>query len=372
MVLPLLAVCVTAAPACARMPPFHAATIEHGRLERVDGGFWILSLDGTAEQRGQAAGTLVGEQVRWLLPRYLKQVAALDQLSPHHREVVQALAAEIPAAHMAQVNALADAAKVDRTTLLAVNLAPEMLAELACSCLATTAAASADGKVHLARNLDWPGGELLTGADLVTIEDTPAYRFASFTWPGLVGVVTGMNEAGVAAADLVALKTGNRRPQPGVPVLFAVRSMLERAGSVDEALAWLKAARRTMPQNYAIVDRQDVRVVETAPLQFRVRESRGGTAVITNYWHEESGHASDGRYARLTAAAGAKPGVAELEQALAATAIKRLNVQAVVLEPETATAFVARGKPPVAQGSWARIDLSARLRGGGPGAQLAP
>jgi len=176
-------VCVwagTEAACAAAMPAFRAGTVEHGRLER-SGNLWVLSLDGSPEQRGQAAGALVGEQVRWLLPRYLRQVASIKSLSPYQQQFVATFAKAVPAAHLAELNALADAAGVERTTLLAVNLAPELLAEFACSCLATTPERSSDGRVRLARNLDWPGGDLLAGSGLVTIESGGGHRFASFT-----------------------------------------------------------------------------------------------------------------------------------------------------------------------------------------------
>jgi hypothetical protein len=345
------------------MPPLRAGSTAHGKLAKT-GEHWVLELEGTPEERGKAAGTLVGEQVRWLLPRYLKKVLSTDRLSPAQKEAVAAIASEVPAAHFAELNAMAEAAQVDRTALYAANLAPEVLPSLACSCLATLPGRSSDGKVRLARNLDWPGADILAGAALVVIESGASHRFASFTWPGLLSVATGMNDAGLAAADLMALGTGSVALKPGIPVLFAVRSMLEQASNVDEALAWLKSAARTIPQNYALADASGVRVVETGASYFRVREVADGIAAITNYWHEDKGGAKDPRYAKMLQAAGSKKlGVADLEAILAGTALPQgMNAQAVVLEPETRMAHIAQGKPPVAQGTWRALDLSGWLR----------
>lgn len=350
--------------ACAvSRPAFRAATVAHGKLSQVD-GFWVMQLDGTPAQRGKAAGLLVGEQVRWLLPRYLKKVASVEKLSSWQKERVAALAAEIPRPHFEQVIAYAEAAKVDRTTLFAINMAPEVWAAFACSCLATTAERSADGKVRLARNLDWLGGGLLADAGLVVIESGGNHRFASFGWPGMVGVATGMNDAGLAAADLVALHTGgSRRPHPGVPVLFVVRSMLEAANSVDAALARLAGARRTMPQNYAFADRDGARAVETSATRFQVRPLEAGLTAITNFWNEAGGGAKDHRYGGMLQAAGdRKLGAADLQRILAGAAIRDMNIQSVILEPETRTAHVAHGKMPVASGTW-RILALGRLLG---------
>ena len=319
-----------------------------------------MELEGTPEERGKAAGLLLGEQIRWLLPRFLKKVASIDSLSPFQKEMVAALAAEVPAAHFKQLNALAEAAKVDRTTLFAVNLAPEALSALGCSCLATMPERSSDGQVRLARNLDWQGGEILTGASLIAIESGGGHRFASITWPGLVSVVTGMNDAGLVVADLMALGTGNgKQPRPGVPVLFILRSLLERTDSVDSAMAWMRKERRTIPQNYALADTAGAKVVETGASYYRIRPSTDGLAIITNYWREEQGGAKDQRYGQMLRQAGnGKLGVGQLQGILAEAALGDMNVQSVVLEPRSRTAHVAHGKPPVARGTWKTIDLS--------------
>ena len=342
-------------------PGLRAGTVDHGKLSKV-GDLWVLELDGSPVERGKAEGVLLGEQIRWLLPRYLKKVASVEKLSNYQKELVAAIAAGIPSPHFDQLNALADAANVDRTALFAVNLAPEVLTSFACSCLAITAERSSDHKVRLARNLDWPGGDLLAEAGLVVIESGGGHRFASFTWPGLVSVATGMNDAGLAVADLMALGTGNKHPQPGLPVLFLLRSLLEKADSVEAALASLQSTQRTMAQNYAFADSSGARVVETGPSYFHVRPVEMGLAAITNFWHEERGGAKDGRYARMVQTAGKqKLGAADLQQILAEAAIASMNVQSVVLEPETRRAIIAQGKVPIANGSWKTLELSAWL-----------
>ena len=357
----LLALLVLVSACSTPNPGLRAGTADHGKLSKV-GDVWVLELDGSPVERGKAEGVLLGEQIRWLLPRYLKKVASVERLSNYQKELVAAIAAGIPSAHFDQLNALADAAKVDRTALFAVNLAPELLSSLACSCLATTAERSSDRKVRLARNLDWPGGDLLAQAGLVVVESGSAHRFASFTWPGLVSVATGMNDAGLAVADLMALGTGNHRPQPGLPVLFALRSLLEKADSVESAIAHLESTQRTMAQNYAFADSGGARVVETGASYFHVRPVEMGLAAITNFWHEERGGAKDGRYARMLQTAGKERlGAADLQRILAEAAIASMNVQSVILEPEARRALIAQGKTPVASGTWKVLELSAWL-----------
>ena len=85
-------------------PGLRAGTVDHGKLSRV-GDVWVLELDGSPVERGKAEGVLLGEQLRWLLPRYLKKVASVDQLSNYQKELVAAIATGIPSAHFDQLNA---------------------------------------------------------------------------------------------------------------------------------------------------------------------------------------------------------------------------------------------------------------------------
>jgi hypothetical protein len=358
----LIAIALLHSACASPRPNFHAAVVEHGKLSQAD-GFWVMELVGTPAQRGRAAGQLVGAQVRWLLPRYLKKAAQIDKLSPAQKRKVTNLAAEIPRPYMEQINAYAEAAGVDPITLLAVNVAPEALASFGCSCLATSTARSSDGKIRLARNLDWIAGDLLADAGLVVIESGASHRFASFTWPSVVGVVTGVNDTGLAVADLMALHTGAGRPQPGMPVLFVVRDLLEHSGDVEAALSRLQSTPKTMAHNYALADPQSIKAVETSPAHFQVRRNDNGLAVITNFWDEAAGGARDNRYASMLKIAGnRKLDAGELQRILAQVALGEMNVQAMVIEPATRKIYLARGKPPVAKGSWRILDLKKFLQ----------
>ena len=75
--------------ACAHSPPaFQSAEVKNGSLERHQ-KVWVMQLSGTPQQRGKAAGALVGEQIRWVLPRYLRATLGSAELPGHVRGLVQ-------------------------------------------------------------------------------------------------------------------------------------------------------------------------------------------------------------------------------------------------------------------------------------------
>lgn len=347
-----------AAAAAVGAPAYAPGSVPHGELRPAQGQ-WVLSLQGAAADRGRAAGTLLGPQIRWLLPRYLKAAFGVERVPARLAPALRALAEGIPAAHRRQLEAMASAAGVDEGALLVANLPTELREGLGCTSAGVGRLRSPDGTVRLARNLDWQGGELLAPLGLVVVEaGVGVHPFVSFTWPGLVGVVTGINAEGLTVANLVAL--GQRGdPRGRTPVLFAVRAALERDATVQQALARLRATPAGTPQSFALADPHEAVALERAAGHFLVRAPEGGLALVSNYWGEDRGAATDGRYPRLRAALAAGPvGVERLQQVLGAVAMGRRNLQAVVLEPATRRAWLAWGQLPAAQGPYRALELS--------------
>ncbi|HEY3819367.1 MAG TPA: C45 family peptidase [Polyangiaceae bacterium] len=96
------------------------------------------------------------------------------------------------------------------------------------------------------------------------VREEGAVPFASVAWPGFVGVVTGMNAAGV-----VLVVHGARAGEPsadGMPVAFSLREALAHAHTTDEAVALLRAQRVMVSHIVFVADgKGSVAVVERAP-----------------------------------------------------------------------------------------------------------
>jgi hypothetical protein len=347
--------------ACAHLPPvFRSAEVQNGSLG-CRGSVWVMQLSGTPEQRGKAAGVLVGEQIRWVLPRYLKAILGSAEVSEQVHGLVRKIATGIAKEHLDQLKALADSAGVDLDGLLVANLAPDLFAALSCSCLVVSGKKSSSGRLRFARNLDWHGGDVLAELGLVVVESGAKLRFASVTWPGLVGVATGMNEKGLAAADLVVL--GRRGgTQPGVPVFFALRTLMETCGSVDAAADLMKQIRRTVLQNYMLADSKTAAALETGPERFRRRDLKAGHVAVANHFGPD--RHPRGRYAKLVKAAQrGELGVEELQQVLEQVALGDMNVQAVVFEPGELVIHLSTRSRPAARGPFAQLDLAPFFKG---------
>ncbi|MBX3233842.1 MAG: hypothetical protein KIT84_31325 [Labilithrix sp.] len=111
---------------------------------------------------------------------------------------------------------------------------------LACTAFGIAPPQSADGHAFFARAFDFEAAEVFDQDKVVFIvEEQGAIPFASVAWPGFIGVVTGMNEEGVAVA--VHGARARETSTTGMPVPFSLRNVLSKARTAEEAIALLKS-----------------------------------------------------------------------------------------------------------------------------------
>lgn len=143
---------------------------------------------------------------------------------------------------------------------------------LGCTALAAARGATTDGHLVIGRNFDFEGPELFDREKAVLFfKPQGRLGFVSVAWSGMMGVVTGLNEAGIYAS-VNALRSDDKS-EAGVPVELLLREVLESAHSLDEALAILRDRPVLVPDLYLIGDGQsgEAAVVERSPTRFVVR-----------------------------------------------------------------------------------------------------
>jgi hypothetical protein len=110
---------------------------------------------------------------------------------------------------------------------------------IGCSTFGMGPGATKDGHTLLARAFDFEAGDVFDRDKAVYfVRGEGVIPFASVAWPGLIGVMSGMNAEGVAVV-VHGARAGTPRPV-GEPVVFMLRDVLERAHDTDEAIAILK------------------------------------------------------------------------------------------------------------------------------------
>lgn len=121
-------------------------------------------------------------------------------------------------------------------SLYDIALAFEHSPLLACTAFVASGPATTNGHTIVGRNFDFDVDPWFDDDKIVEIvAPSGKIPFVSVAWPGMTGVVTGMNAEGiwinVNGGRAGELDSG------GVPVVFTTRTVLEGARSLDEAIA---------------------------------------------------------------------------------------------------------------------------------------
>jgi hypothetical protein len=136
----------------------------------------------------------------------------------------------------------------------------------------------------LARAFDFEVDEVFDRHKAVfLIQEEGKIPFASVAWPGLVGVVSGMNESGVAV--VVHGARGGSPEAVGEPVVHALRRVLSTARDTDEALRAL-AEQPAMVSHILILsdERGRAAAVERVPHQPNFVRFLPSKAATTNHF----------------------------------------------------------------------------------------
>jgi len=225
-------------------------------------GVRVLRLEGTPRERGYAHGYLLAREVMQLFNRYGGMIARDHGRyeTVIRREVRERFAfpdevrVEV-AGMLAGVRArLGDGGlatflgrPIDETDLLAVQALPDWY-PLACSSFVAWGALAPGGPVA-GRNLDFFVHPVLLENHVIVVNArsgegaAPRRAWATVTWPGLVGALTGMNEDGTVAFLHDANAPLGDAPKGCLPRMLAARRILERAGAdrpARDAMALLK------------------------------------------------------------------------------------------------------------------------------------
>ncbi len=365
-----LALSLVAAVAASRAtaaPPrvFTPAEAQGARLFYQD-NVPIAILSGTPEQIGrQHAALLAGPAAQALTfpKRFAKEMGA-EAFYPLMVLAGRSLMAHVPEPHLQEANVLAESGQLDFGQIAVGNTLLE-LRRMGCSALLVDPAHSATGGPLFGRNFDFPTlGELDRYSLVVVARPEGRRAFASVTFPAAIGVVSGMNDAGLAVATLDVYQSADGSPgfnAAGTPLAFVFRRILEECTTVAEAEALLRSERPTTWMNLAVCDRDGTAVFEITPKHIGRRDAERGLLACTNHFRSGGLCVDDDcwRYERLTQAADQSTfSVDDVQARLHAANQGDLTLQTMVFEPRELALHLAIGPPPTSDDALVRIDLA--------------
>ena len=206
--------------------------------------------------------------------------AVLEPIPPAVRFMADFVRLRTSNRFQAEAEAIARATDVDWRSIIVANIAYDLaMTVIGCS---TSALATREGPI-LVRNMDWRNSGPVARAtyEVQTIQNGRVLqRSASF--PGCVGVVTGMSSRGFALA-LNAIKGFRGLGKTGYPVLLHLRRVLDDAESYDHAVEMLSFQRLAAPAIFTIVGTENHQrlIIERTKLDFAHRRVTGNQPLYT-------------------------------------------------------------------------------------------
>jgi isopenicillin-N N-acyltransferase-like protein len=338
-----------------------------GELKHVN-GIPVLIVEGTHEEIGQQTAALTAKPARKLLdfPRELVKKEGAGAAWPLLMALAKSMEPQFPPDYVKELDAGVKEAKLDRDLLVFANTFPDISKAAGCSSLIVGKERSATGGPLFGRNLDYPTMGYLEQYSLVVVcRPKGKHAFAAVGFPGLLGVLSGMNDAGLALAvhEVHKTKDGSSSFDPkGVPYGMAFRRVLEECTTVAEAEKLLRGLKRTTMLNLAVCDKDGGAIFEITTKNIVVRKPEADVCTCTNHFVSKelgAGVPCD-RLPKLDAVRDTKGklGLAEVAKKLDAVNQGSGTLQTMVFEPAALKLHLAIGKCPSSALPLKEIDLA--------------
>lgn len=270
--------------------PFRYPEGKHAKGElRYEKGIPILRVEGTPEEMGEQIAVLALKPAKHVLdyPRDLLKRLDIEGLLPILEMGGEGMLPHFPSDQHRELEAMVKAG-ADRSPVVLGNTMFDLKKLFACSASVVTGERSETGGILVGRNLDFPSLGYIHEYSLVTVYRSPGkHTFASVGFPGLVGCLSGMNDAGLCLGvlEICHVKNGEKRfDAGGIPFALCYRRILEECKTVEEAEKLLRSMKRTTLTSLAIADPKRAVVFEITPQSVVVREPENGIGSCTNHF----------------------------------------------------------------------------------------
>ena len=280
-----------------------------GWLFRNRYGFWEAYVSGTPEDRGGAMGSMCRNLLAYqeeafigFIKAYVKSFSYLRILYWLTIVFIRRMADNVPEEYRKEIYAASEFSShtydifcdsyVRQLSYHAAHDIGHFMQDymlVGCTSFAVWGDRSKDGRLLLARNFDFCVGDDFSRNRIILFsEPDTGYRYASITWPGMIGVVSGMNEKGLTIT-LNASK-GRIPLQATAPVSILARHILQYSSNIAEAMEIARNFKTIVPEIFTIGSRADGKaaVIEKAGKVTSLYERDDDMLICTNHFQSDA------------------------------------------------------------------------------------
>lgn len=255
-------------------------------LRHSESGLWELFVKGDALQRGDAIGKLSADllhyqekvfidQIREIIPsdNYLKFLRFFivlfnrnlgKNIPEEYREEIYGIS--LSCTHDYDFIGTPYERQLNYHSAHDLGHAMQDYMLVGCSSFAVWGTQSADSSLLIGRNFDFYVGDAFAKNKQVSFyAPKKGYKFASVGWPGMIGVLSGMNEKGLTVtinAAKSAIPIGS-----ATPISILTREILQYASTIEEAFAIAKTRKTFVSESILIGSAKDGKaaIIEKSP-----------------------------------------------------------------------------------------------------------
>ncbi|MBD8083590.1 C45 family autoproteolytic acyltransferase/hydolase [Chryseobacterium caseinilyticum] len=171
-----------------------------------------------------------------------------------------------------------------------IGHAMQDLMVVGCTSLAVWNEKTEDGDLLIGRNFDFYVGDDFAKNKLIEfVEPEIGIPYMSVSWPGMIGVVSGMNKEGIT----VTINAGKSKiPMTAkTPISLVTREILQYAKNIEEAIAIAKKRKVFVSESILVGSANDKKavIIEVSPKNFGVYDMANSSKVFcTNHFQSDA------------------------------------------------------------------------------------
>lgn len=282
--------------------------IEHDLLHRNKYGLWEVYISGSPIERGTKYGFLTKDLLQYQEDVFVEQIKKIIPsdfyLSFLHKLIAifnWDMASYIPEEYRKEIYAISQSCSHEFDSFgtqyerqlnyhaahdIGHTMQEYML--VGCSSFAAWNENTSDSTLLIGRNFDfYVNDKFAKNKIILFMEPEKGYKFVSISWPGMMGVVSGMNEKGLTITINAA--KGAIPVTSAMPISLLVREILQHAATIQEAYQIAQLHKTFVSESILIgsaVDRSAA-IIEKTPGKTSLYKETDNEIICTNHFQSK-------------------------------------------------------------------------------------